>query len=498
MTVVIAIDQSTAATKASLFSTDGELLRSAILPHEQIYPKPGWVEHDAEEIYQNAIKVTRDLLEQDESVTSDLLCLSITNQRETIVVFEKETGKPLHNAIVWQCRRGESLCSQLIAEGHNERVQEITGLRIDTYFPASKLTWLLNHHPEIRQRLLDGTALIGTIDTYLIYRFTNGQVFATDHTNASRTLLYDINRHRWDEDLCTLFAVPIASLPQVLESSACFGETRLEDTLDRSITICGVMGDSQAALFAQRCYSPGGAKVTFGTGSSVLLNIGGEMKLSSSGIVTTIGWVLDGHSTYVFEGITNFTGGTIAWMRDQLRLIEAPEETEKLAAAVKDNGGVYLVPAFVGLSAPYWQPKARAAIVGLTPHSTKNHVVRAGLESIAYRITDVLDLMAQDAGTSLEYVNADGGAVRNRFLMQFVADMTQLTVRASSLPELSALGAALSGMLGTHIYDSLNALEQLPADFVAYQPEMNPELAREYYSGWQAAVQQVLHQPEQG
>jgi glycerol kinase len=371
-------------------------------------------------------------------------------------------------------------------------------LKIDTYFPASKLKWLLDNHPEIKARLLDGTALAGTIDTYLVYRLTGGQAFATDHTNASRTLLYDIGQLRWDEGLCELFDIPIGALPRVFESRARLGETNLEGVLDQNIPICGVMGDSQAALFAQRCYWPGSAKVTFGTGSSVLLNIGDQMKLSANGIVTTIGWVLNEQPTYSFEGITNFTGATITWMCDQLQLIGSPGETEGLATAVEDNGGVYLVPAFVGLSAPYWQPDARAAILGLTPHSTKSHVVRAALEGIAYRITDVLGLMAEGAGTTLQHVHADGGATSNQFLMQFVADMTQLTVRASSLPELSALGAVLSGTLGMQVYKSLAELEKLPVDFTDYQPSMSAEQAQKLYGGWQAAVQQVLHQPEQG
>jgi glycerol kinase len=371
-------------------------------------------------------------------------------------------------------------------------VQGKTGLKIDTYFPASKLTWLLQNRPDIAQKLADGEALIGTIDAYLIYRLTNGRSFATDQTNASRTLLFDINRLAWDTELCQLFGVPPSALPEVRDSDAPFGETDLGGLLERPLPIAGVMGDSQAALFAQRCFRPGSAKVTFGTGSSVLLNIGSEVAYSDKGMVTAVAWVIDGRPVYAFEGITNFTGGTIAWLRDQLGLIQSAEETEGLATTVPDNGGVYLVPAFVGLSAPYWRPNARAAIVGLSPSSNKNHVVRAALEGIAYRIRDVLSLMAQEAAVDLQTVHADGGAVSNRFLMQFVADLTHLTVRASRLPELSALGAVLAGLIGLGVYADLNAVARLPRETVDFIPIMPPDSAEKFYTGWQRAVRQVL------
>jgi glycerol kinase len=498
MNLILTIDQSTSATKAMLFSRSGRLVDKVSVPHEQIYPRPGWVEHDAEEIYQNTIQSVRTLLEQNSGTEKELLCLSITNQRETIVVFDRQTGKPLHNAIVWQCRRGSEICAALVEAGKNEIVQQKTGLPIDTYFSASKLKWLVEYHPEIQKKIIAGDALVGTIDTYLIYRLTKGGTFASDQSNACRTLLFDIKNLRWDEELCEIFDVPIQALPEVRESSARFGETDIENALASPLPICGVMGDSQAALYAQRCYDLGAAKVTFGTGSSVLLNIGGEMIHSDNGIVTTIAWVYVGEPTYAFEGITNFTGGTIAWLQDQMEIIADAAETENLARSVEDNGGVYLVPAFIGLSAPYWQPNAKAAVLGLTPHSTKAHIVRAALESIAYRIRDVLSLMAQDAGVEMQYIHADGGGVGNRFLMQFVADMLGITVRASSLPELSALGAVFSGMLGMGVVQTIVDLGQLPMESVDYAPKMERELADKYYLGWQAAVQQVLYQPKQG
>ncbi len=492
MTTILVLDQSTSATKALLFDANGAVLDKESLPHTQHYPRPGWVEHDAEQIYANTLHAIRTLMARNAAQRDDLLCLSITNQRETIVVFERETGRPLYPAIVWQCRRGDALCAELTAQGHGDFVQQRTGLKIDTYFPASKLAWLFKHEPDIRRRVESGEALIGTIDTYLIYRLTGGAVFATDHTNASRTLLFNINTLAWDADLCALFGVPVGALPEVRESSATFGETTCESALDRPLPIAGVMGDSQAALFAERCYRPGLAKVTFGTGSSVLLNIGPQPRLSDKGIVTTIGWVLRGQPAYAFEGIINFTGATVQWLRDQLRLIETAAETEALATSIPDNGGVYLVPAFVGLSAPYWRADAKGAIVGLTPGATREHIVRAALEAIAYQVRDVLGLMASEAGMPLQTVHADGGAVSNRFLMQFTADITQQALRASSLPELSALGAVLAGGLGMGLYSGLDAIERLPLSFVDYTPAMPPRHADALYAGWQGAVQQVL------
>mgnify|MGYP001825537062 FL=1 len=492
MRTILAIDQSTSASKALLFAETGELLDKTAVSHEQIYPRPGWVEHDAEKIYRNTVEAVATLLARGKVSKKNIAGISITNQRETFVVFDKESGEPLYNAIVWQCRRGEEICCHLVEAGHGPLVQERTGLKIDTYFPASKIGWLLNDQPTIANKLADGEAYVGTIDAYLIYRLTGGRVFATDQTNASRTLLFDINKLAWDDELCELFGVPRSALPEVYDSNAVFGETDFDGLLDKPLPISGVMGDSQAALFAQHCFEPGTCKVTFGTGSSVLLNIGEQPAFSNRGIVTAVAWVIAGQPAYAFEGITNFTGATITWLRDQLGLIESVEETEELVRAVDDNGGVHLIPAFVGLSAPYWEPRARAAIVGLSPASNRSHVVRAALEGIAFRIRDVLQLMVQDAGVPLQHIHADGGAVQNRFLMQFVADEVQVTVRASRLAELSAQGAALAGMLGTGIYESLDDLKQLKQPFVDYEPGVDAAEADRAYQNWLLAVNQVL------
>jgi glycerol kinase len=488
----LAVDQSTSATKAMLFTTEGRLLDQEMLSHRQIYPQPGWVEHDADAIFDNTLAVSSNLLKRHSEERKNLLALSITNQRETFVVFDRETGRPLHNAIVWQCTRGERNCRLLTEAGYGDLVQQRTGLRIDTYFPASKMQWLLENDPDIARLVSEGRALIGTMDAYLIYRLTDGHVFATDHTNASRTLIYDIHRLAWDADLAALFGVPLSVLPEIRSCDAPFGETDLGGMLPAPIPIYGVMGDSQASLFAQRCYASGSAKVTFGTGSSILLNIGSQPRPVGQGIVTAVAWVLASMPTYALEGIVNFTGATIQWLRDQLGLIQSVQEVESLATSVRDNAGVYLVPAFLGLSAPYWRPDARAAILGLTPAATRAHVARAALEAIAYIVHDVLQHMKDETGLKLTAIHADGGATRNRFLMQFVADVTGLTVRAAQTPELSALGAVFAGMLGKGICTSLRDLEKLPGGFVEYCPSLPPDQVETLVSGWERAVRQVL------
>jgi glycerol kinase len=493
MSRILVIDQSTSATKAVLFDArDGSLVDKVSLEHRQIYPQPGWVEHDAEQIWGNTLAAARSLLERRADAADDVACLSITNQRETIVVFDRASGRPLHPAIVWQCRRGDAICSELTGAGHGDLVARKTGLKIDTYFSASKLTWLIRNHPDLGRKLAEGEALIGTIDAYLVYRLTGGRTFATDPTNASRTLLFDIERLRWDEELCRVFGVPMRALPEVRDSTASYGETSLDGPSRQPIPICGVMGDSQAALFAHRCFRPGTAKVTLGTGSSLLLNIGPRPRRPSEGAVVTVAWVHRGAPTYCFEGIINYAAATVAWLRDQLGLIRSAEETEPLAAAVADTGGVYLVPAFAGLSAPYWAPGARAAIVGMSGHTTRAHVVRAALESIAYQVRDVLDMMRASAGVELRTVHADGGATRNGFLMQFIADVVGLELTAARVPECSALGAALAGGLGTGAIGSLDAIRAMPHDDRVYRPAMPRQRADGLYAGWRRAVKQVL------
>lgn len=490
--ILLALDQSTSATKAVLFDAQGRVLDKATREHRQIYPQPGWVEHDAEEIWQNTLAVIHDLAERHRAELDKLACLSITNQRETVVVFDKATGKPLHNALVWQDRRGDPICQKLVIEDWQEPVQRKTGLKIDTYFSASKLKWLINERQDIAAKLQTGAARIGTIDTYLIYRLTAGAVFATDHTNASRTLLFDIGKLRWDDALCRLFDVPVHTLPEVRESAAQFGETDACGALPKRVPIIGVMGDSQASLFAQRCYQPGMAKATFGTGTSVLLNIGGQLRVADKGAVTALAWVWRGQPTYAFEGIINFSAATIEWLKNQLGLIRDTSEVEQLATSAPDNGGVYLVPAFAGLSAPYWSANARAAILGMTAHTRREHVVRAALESIAYQIRDVLDMMRSDAGVAVQSLYADGGPTRNRFLMQFTADLTRVELRVSDVPESSACGAGMCGLLGLGLCKSLEELAALPRQVQIYRPQMPAATVAQLHAGWVQAVKRVL------
>lgn len=492
MKYLLAIDQSTSATKAVLFDATGRIVDKAARDHRQIYPQPGWVEHDAEEIWQHVLAVIREIAERNRSILADLAGLSITNQRETVLVFDRATGRPLHHALVWQCRRGDTLCQQLRSQGHAETVQRQTGLKIDTYFSASKLAWLVTEKPDIAKRLRNGTAVIGTIDTYLIHRLTRGAVFATDYTNASRTLLFDIGSLSWDAGLCELFNVPPTALPEVRESAATYGTTNVDGILPAVVPIAGVMGDSQASLFAQRCFQPGTAKATFGTGTSVLLNIGDTCKTSATGAVTALAWVWQGRPTYAFEGLINFSAASLSWLKNQLGLIHDNSEIEPLARAVPDNGGVYLVPAFSGLSAPYWSPDARAAIVGLTAFSKKEHIVRAAQEAIAYQIRDVLDMMRTDAGVTLQKLHADGGPTRNSFLMQFTADITGTDLCVSEVAESSAWGAAMMGLAGLGLCPSLEQLAALPREQKNFHPQMPASQVQTYYAGWQQAVKRVL------
>ena len=492
MSLILAIDQSTSATKAVLFDVRGKVLDKASRSHRQIYPQPGRVEHDAEEIWHNVLAVIREIAKRNSAKLSQVAGLSITNQRETVVVFDRKTGNPLHNALVWQDRRGDATCAALVKQGREKLVLSRTGLKIDTYFSGSKIRWLVENRPAIARKLKNGNAVIGTIDAYLIHRLTGGKVFATDFTNASRTLLFDIGKLCWDLQLCKLFKAPNSVLPEVRESSAHFGETNADGILPKHIPIVGVMGDSQASLFAQRCFIPGMAKATFGTGTSVILNIGGNLRHSKAGAVTALAWVYRGKPVYGFEGLINFSAATIEWLKNQLGLIHDLSDVEKLAINISDNAGVYLVPAFAGLSAPYWSPNARAAIVGMTAHTRKEHIVRAALESIAYQIRDVLDMMQDDAKLKINSLHADGGPTRNKFLMQFTADLTRTKIAASEVAESSAWGAAMNGLLGVGVCHSLDDLTRLPRKQINFNPKLPMAKANQLHNGWLNAVKRIL------
>jgi glycerol kinase len=491
---LLAIDQSTSATKALLFDADGRLHGHAAREHQQIYPAPGHVEHNAEEIWRNVIAVAAEVLEASRTETRDLACVSIANQRETVVVFDRGSGFPLTPAITWQCRRGAALCRTQREFGRDAEVLRKTGLPIDVYFSASKLQWVLKNLPEVSERIACGDALIGTIDTYLIYRLTRQSLFATDHTNASRTLLYNLQTRVWDEELCRWWDVPMEALAQIRASDAVFGETDIHGLLPRSVPICGVMGDSQAALFSHGCLQTGSAKVTFGTGSSILVNTGTMPPRASRNSLAALAWVRDGRPTYAMEAMINSSASTLTWLRDQLGILGDVSESEKMSAEVGDAGSVYLVPAFSGLGAPYWRDDVHAAIVGLTAHSDRRHLVRAALESIAYQLRDVVGLLRTETGFTLECLRADGGPTRNALLMQLVADLLRVELRVAGGLDRAARGTASMGALALGIADSMEGLASSEHE-MTYHPKMSAEQARQRYAGWLRAVQQVLYSP---
>lgn len=489
---IAALDQGTSSTRCILFDHAGDILTIAQRPHVNHYPQPGWVEHDAEEIWQNTLAVLRTVLVRQAAVHGEIQSLSVTNQRETIVVFDRTTGAPLAPAIVWQCRRGDPYCAEHRAAGREPLAQRKTGLKLDAYFSGSKLQWLAHQRPELCARLADGTAVLGTIDAYLVHRLTGGRVFATDNTNASRTLLYDIGRLQWDDELCALWQVPRHALPEVRESGADFGATTLDGLLPRALPIRGVMGDSQASLFAQRCFQPGAAKVTFGTGSSLLLNVGPEFRQASCGVLTTLGWVHRGVPTYAFEGIIISAASTLTWLCDQLGVASDVPALERLALSVPDNGGVVLVPAFSGLGLPHWRPDSRAAVVGLSSQSDRRHVARAAFESIGFQVRDALDAMRAEARLPLASLHADGGPTTSKYLMQFCADLCGVALHVATMPDCSALGAVLAGRLGSGSIDSVESLAKVPRDETVFTPSLPSERVAALHAGWQGALQQAL------
>ena len=486
---ILAIDQSTSATKAILFDENARFVSRANVEHQQIYPKPGWVEHNPEEIYENTLKVIAGVIKQSNIEISAIKCLSISNQRETIVVWDKTTGKPVYNAVVWQCMRGEEKCRELKAQGYEKLVREKTGLIIDPYFSASGLHWILNSNPDIKQKAQKGNLAAGTIDSWLIWKLTNGKVHATDFSNACRTLLFNIHNMQWDEEVCRLFDIPLNILPNLKSSDEIFGFTSAEGIFNEDIPISGVLGDSHAALFGQRCYHKGLSKVTYGTGSSVMLNIGNHPLEAPAGLVTSVGYSLKDKTDYVFEGNIHSTGATVKWMVDALQIMNSSAESEELATSVDSTDGVYFVPAFAGLGAPYWDNLARASISGIQGGTKKAHIVRAGLESIAYQVKDLLNLMAHQAGVELSEIRVDGGPTRNKFLMQFQSDMLGAPIVISDIEEASALGAALAGGLGTGLWKNIQQLEDLYKSSEKVIPMMPVEKQLILYKGWMKAVE---------
>lgn len=488
---IISVDQSTSATKAVLFNDKCELIYRSTIPHEQFYPAPGWVEHDAEQIYANTLRAVRQVVESGNIEPNAVCSVAITNQRETAVVWNKETGKPIYNAVVWQCQRGADICADLVNRGYSETIKSKSGLIIDPYFSASGIKWILDNVEGARALAGENKLLGGTIDSWLLWKFTNGEVHATDYTNASRTLLFNIHTLDWDDELLSLFTIPRSMMPEPKPCDSIFGESTIQDIFPEPVVIAGILGDSHGALAGQMCFEPGMGKSTYGTGSSVMVNIGEKAVEASGGLVTSVGFAACGKVYYAFEGNIHCTGATIKWLEEQLQLIGSPLEVESLATSIPDNGGVYFVPAFAGLGAPWWDSQAKAMIYGMTLGTGKAHVVRAALEAIAYQVKDLVDLMTQQAGILLKELRVDGGPTKNHFLMQFQSDMLNATINRSGIEEASALGAVVMNVLARGIWKSLEEVAALRNTEQIITPRMEEEKRKQLYQGWFNAMRRV-------
>jgi len=486
---VLALDQGTTSSRAILFTRDGHVYGTAQREIPQFHPRPGWVEHDPEAIWDSQIGVARQVLADCGVHADEIDSIGIANQRETTLVWDRETGRAIHPAIVWQDRRTADHCEQLKSDGFEGTLSARTGLLADAYFSATKLAWLLDNVPGVREKSRDGQLAFGTVDSFLLWRLTGGTVHATDLSNASRTMLLDIQSCGWSSDLLTLFGIPREMLPKLVPSSGVAGVTHPK-WFGREIPIAGIAGDQQAALFGQACFRPGMAKSTYGTGCFLLLHIGGEAKPSTHRLLTTVAATHRGVD-YALEGSVFVAGAAVQWLRDDLRFIEKSSDVEALATSVEDSGGVYVVPSFVGLGAPYWDPHAQGAILGLTRGRGPAHIARATLESIAFQCRDVLDAMKLDGGGSLTEIRVDGGAASNDFLMQFQADILDLPVVRPMVTETTALGAAYLAGLATGFWSSMEEIESLWAKDRVFEPSMSASHRESLYSGWKEAVGRV-------
>ncbi len=485
---VLSLDQGTTSSRAIVFDKDGSIVSLAQAEFPQIYPQPGWVEHDPETIWQSQIAVAKEALARAHVMAGDVAAVGITNQRETTVVWDKMTGKPVYNAIVWQCRRTAAMCDDLKRRGLADEIRARTGLVLDAYFSGTKVAWILDNVPGARQRAERGDLLFGNIDSFLIWRLTGGKVHVTDYSNASRTLLFNIHTLAWDDTILSELRIPRAMLPEAKPSSAVYGQT-VPDLLGAALPISGAAGDQQAATFGQLCLNAGQAKNTYGTGCFMLMNTGAQPVPSRSGLLTTIAWGLGGSVTYALEGSVFFAGAAVQWLRDGLKIIATAAESETLASAVPDSGGVYVVPAFVGLGAPYWDQYARGTIVGLTRGTTREHIARATLEAICFQTRDVLEAMHADAGIALASLRVDGGAVRNSLLMQMQADILGVPVERPVVTETTALGAAYLAGLAVGFWagtDDLAAQSRIERRFT---PTLSAYQRDAMYHGWQRAVE---------
>ena len=484
---IMALDAGTTSNRCILFDQEGRVRAAAQKEFPQIFPRPGWVEHDAREIWATQLGVAVEAMGKIGATAADIAAIGITNQRETTVVWDRATGEPVYNAIVWQCRRTSAYCDELKARGYAEAIRRKTGLVVDAYFSGPKIRWILDNVPGARRRAEAGELLFGTVETWLIWLLTGGRVHVTDYSNASRTMLFNINTLDWDEELLDLMDIPRSMLPTPVPSSQVYGETD-PGFFGRSIPIAGAAGDQQAALFGQACFTPGQAKNTYGTGCFLLMNTGDKPVFSSSGLVTTVAWGLGSRVSYALEGSIFVAGAAIQWLRDEMRLIDSAADSEYHAGKVSDTAGCYVVPAFTGLGAPYWDQYARGAIVGLTRGVNKNHIIRATLESIAYQVSDVLEAMRADSGIALTSLKVDGGASSNNVLMQLQADILQVTVHRPVCVETTALGAAYLAGLAVGYWSSQEEIARNWAVDRTFLPAITTQERDKKLQGWKRAV----------
>lgn len=485
---ILAIDQGTTSSRAIIFNKDGEIISSAQREFTQYFPKAGWVEHDANEIWISVVAVYMEALAKASVKGEQIAAIGITNQRETAVVWDKETGRPVYNAICWQSRQTADICDRLRADGYEAMIKEKTGLLIDPYFSGTKIAWILDHVEGAREKAENGQLLFGTIDSWLIYKLSGGAAHVTDYSNASRTLLYNIYDLKWDDELLQIMNVPKSMLPEVKSSSCIYAYTAKYHFNNCEVPIAGIAGDQQAALFGQMCFNEGMAKNTYGTGCFLLMNTGSKPIRSKHGLITTIAWGINDKVEYALEGSVFVAGSAVQWLRDGLRMIETAPQSEELASKVEDSEGVYVVPAFVGLGAPYWDDKARGAVFGITRGTTKEHFVRATLESLAYQSRDIIEAMEKDSGIYLTTLKVDGGAVRNNLLMQFQSDILDVPVERPLLNESTALGAAYLAGLAVGFYESKEELLDNYKKDRMFVPAIDEDKRNELYEGWKRAV----------
>ena len=489
---ILALDQGTTSSRAILFDKEGNIIATSQKEFTQIYPKPGWVEHNAMEIWGSQSGVMREVLETNSISPNEIAAIGITNQRETTIVWDKNTGKPIYNAIVWQCRRTSEICDEIEANGYKDMIKDKTGLILDAYFSGTKIKWILDNVEGAREKAENGELLFGTVDTWLIWNLTRGKVHVTDYSNASRTMLYNIKELKWDDEILELLNIPKSMLPEVKPSSCIYGNTDEQMLAGAQIPIAGCAGDQQSALFGQTCFEEGSAKNTYGTGCFMLMNTGEKPVESKNGLLTTIAWGVDGKVEYALEGSIFVGGAVIQWLRDELKILYNAKQSEFYATSVEDTNGVYVVPAFTGLGAPHWNMYARGCVMGLTRGANREHLVRASLESIAYQVKDVLHAMEEDSGLKLAGLKVDGGASANNFLMQFQSDILDTNINRPKVVETTALGAAYLAGLAVGFYSSKDDIKNSWIIDKEFTPYMEESKRSKLYKGWKKAVQRSL------